>query len=694
MPPTFLFVLLLQLQAAHSISRWPQFNRSPWGSHSFPAEESVRQTYRLSRPLIGDEGRIYTCSGQNLLAFESNGSIGWAISLNYTCNTEIIPVQDDRGRIYLTAENRVLRINPSVTGTFAAEIFFSLESTREGESEIIGLAVSMISSSIFITIKNRGLFAFKLNGKLLWSAGPVLYRSGYRQGCKKNITDCYFASAPVIDQCEASLYITNTEGQLYSLSLRSPHFKWIQDFSDFDKLLTITPGNNGRVYVTIPVRAIVLALDVSTGNFLWQKSIGSLSSVDCLPVVDADGWISIGSVDGFLYSFSPTGDLKKFPRVTALDSVVQVSPVLDCSGFAVYISQTRMDGKISRTIGEYTYVSAVKPINVVFTLLVPATGAIYWIEKDLDKFSSLLLESDLHHFALDERLLLAFITSAKIGNPLPCRTKRQNLALSCSQARPNQQKIYTGNKREILLFLLFQTAVLVLLAGFVRFCWIFWSKKKLQCQNLGKFLKKRRSLRVTKKAFDRTITELEQKAAEEAVGTEVLEKLGDLVREKEGIERKLATSYSLGKDAAGTQPKSLLPLYEGRSKSYSFQGTRNESVTIFHKLSDTSASETSSSYSSSSSNSESSAREVSSYNHGDQGSASKGRAPLEIEPWESPSGQASDLQGFMNPLFVEHTLGELKEADIHDEAGVMEPIYQGSSSRGVWLKRRTLSSTN
>ncbi|XP_043706350.1 protein GAMETE EXPRESSED 3 [Telopea speciosissima] len=692
MPRTYLFVVLL-LQVAHSISNWPQFRRSPWESHSFTAEEPIGKTYyRLSRPLIGDDGRIYTCSGQNLMAFESNGSIGWTITLNYTCNTEMVPVQDDRGRIYLIAENRVLRIKPSDTGNFAAENFFSLESTTEGSSEIIGLAISMISSSIFITVKNRGLFAFKLHGKLLWSAGPILYRSGYRQGCKKNITDCYFTSAPVIDQCEASLYITNTEGQLYSLSLRSPHFKWIQDFSDFDKLLTITPGNNGRVYVTIPVRAVVLALDVSTGNILWQKSIGPLSNVECSPVVDANGWISIGSVDGFLYSFSPTGDLKKFPRLTALDSVVQVSPLLDCSGFAIYISQTRMEGKISRTTGEYTYVSAMKPINVVFTLLVPATGAIYWTEKNLDKLSSLVLESDLHHFALDERLLLAFITSAKMGNPLPCRTKRQILSLSCSQARPKQHKIYTGNEREILLFLLFQTAVLIVLAGFVRFCWIFWSKKKLQDQNLGKFLEKRRSLRVRKKAFDRTITELEQKTAEEAVGNEVFEKLGDLVREREGIERKLATSYSLGTDSAGTQPRSLLPLYEGRSKSYSFQGTKKESVTIFHNLSDTSATETSS-HSSSSSNSESSGREASWHYHGDQGSASNAKAPLEIESWESPSGRASDSQGFTNPLFVEHTLGELKEADNHDEAGVIEPIHRESSSR-VWLKRRTLSSTN
>ena len=83
--------------------------------------------------------------------------------------------------------------------------------------------------------------------------------------------------------------ISNTEGELYSLSVRSPYFKWIQDFSSLDKYYTITPGNNGRLYVTVPARALVLALDVSTGTVLWQGSIGPLSTTECAPVVDSNG---------------------------------------------------------------------------------------------------------------------------------------------------------------------------------------------------------------------------------------------------------------------------------------------------------------------------------------------------------------------------------------------------------------------
>ncbi|KAE9604983.1 hypothetical protein Lalb_Chr10g0092321 [Lupinus albus] len=67
------------------------------------------------------------------------------------------------------------------------------------------------------------------------------------------------------------------------------------------------------------------------------------------------------------------------------------------------------------------------------------------------------------------------------------------LASSCSQARTEHVSIYTGdgNERAILLFLLFESTLLLVLAGLVRFCFTFWTKKKLQAQGIGSFLDKR-----------------------------------------------------------------------------------------------------------------------------------------------------------------------------------------------------------
>ncbi|KAI3944852.1 hypothetical protein MKW92_034664 [Papaver armeniacum] len=542
------------------------------------AQEPTRKTtHRLSKPLVGDNGKIYTCSDRNFFAFESNGSIAWSVHINFTCYVDIPPIQDEFGKIYLVAGNKILKINPpsvrNPESTF--EIFFGDMLTTEGSNKISGMAVSVISSLMFITVENRGLFAYTLRGQRLWSAGPVLYRSGYRLGCKRNVTDCHFTSAPVVDQCEASVYISNTYGELYALAIGNPLFKWIRDLSEFDKLRTVTPGNNGLLYVTFPVKALLLALDVFTGNILWQKNIGPLSTIDCSPMVDSNGWISIGSLDGSLYSFSPSGDVRKFPKANELDSVALVSPLLHCSGHAIYFSQIVMEGKIIRTVGDFTYISAMKPKNVVFTMLVPATGSVYWSGTYTGQFASFLNESILQHFTLDEIILLAFVTAGNTGNHLRCRTTRQKLTSSCSLAKaPKHLSIDTRNERTMLLILLFESLVLIILACAVRSCCIFWSKEKLKNQNLGRFLEKRRLLSTKKKVFDRTITALKQKAAAEEASTHEVKILGDLVKQRDVIERKLSTTYSLGRDECNKSiSKSVLPLYDDKTYTSSSEGT-------------------------------------------------------------------------------------------------------------------------
>ena len=94
-----------------------------------------------------------------------------------------------------------------------------------------------------------------------------------------------------------------------------------------------------------------------------------------LLLIDVPGCISVG------YSFSPTGILKKFSKADILNFVIQIAPLLDCSGFAIYFSQTEMEGKISQTIYDYTCASAMRPKIVIFTLLVPATSSLYWSES-------------------------------------------------------------------------------------------------------------------------------------------------------------------------------------------------------------------------------------------------------------------------------------------------------------------------
>lgn len=73
-----------------------------------------------------------------------------------------------------------------------------------------------------------------------------------------------------------------------------------------------------------------------------------------------------------------------------------------------------------------------------------------------------------------------------------------------------------------------------------------------------------------------------------------VDKIGDLVQERENVKRKLSSTYSLGRDIDESKPKSkdyVLPLYGGGSRSFSFRNRENESITIFQTPRDDSSSE-------------------------------------------------------------------------------------------------------
>lgn len=256
-PSTVLAIWVLILPALSDRSN--HLNFSPY-AHSFSdAKRGAPAAARLHKNFIWDDGWVCACSGKNLFAFERNGSIAWALHLSYTCNANIAPVHGGSSKacispfshssffsmwqIYLVAENRVLKISPLRIGTGESpvEVFFGpRQGGEEGPGKILGISASLSSSCVLITVQNQGLFAYRLHRQLIWSAGPVLCLHGYRQGCRKNITDCYFTSPPSIDHCEASIFMSNTIGELYSFSIRGHHFKWIRDLSSFGNAFTIT----------------------------------------------------------------------------------------------------------------------------------------------------------------------------------------------------------------------------------------------------------------------------------------------------------------------------------------------------------------------------------------------------------------------------------------------------------------------
>ncbi|KAL6615542.1 hypothetical protein ACP70R_037812 [Stipagrostis hirtigluma subsp. patula] len=652
----------------------------------------------LSAPLLAPDGRLIACSGSNLLAFERNGSVAWVVPLGHRCNGAISPVTE-HGKVYLVADDRVLKVTPRNVRTSEpalSEVFFSYNAAPGRSEEIVGFSVSGAYSSLFLTIRNRGLFVLSLRtGEMQWSLGPVMNRFGYRLGCKRNISGCYFDSAPIVDHCEGVLYVSNTEGQLYSLYILSRRFRWIQDLSSFDKVMTVAPGNSERLYIVFPRKSLVVGLNVSTGNISWQRNVGPLSNEKVLPAVDSNGWMSVGSLDGILYSISPDGDVRKFLERTAPGSVIRASPVLDCSGFSMYAAQTIMEAKSSRKIGDCTRVSAMKSSSILFTLLAPATGTIYWnwTAKYPGELSNLLPGSDPNYFTEDETILLSVLSAARIGNTMPCYTRRQKIAWTCAQAKTKFAQTDPGVHNHVFLLLFFLLAVIVILAVSVLSCCIFWRKKKLKGNDLQKFLEKRRSLHSKRRVLGKMIKELEQKAVEDASSHETLDQLGEMVKAKEGVERKLYTTYSLGRDSIGMRHgSSILPLYHGEYRSHSFHNSQDESVTIFNTFSDNSTSN--SGTSSCSDDSES----CSTCSSGDMepdvrhGSAGEAGPSDTADLAEGVQGECRFVAGSPSRIFTNPELGgeitERSSSVLAHREEVMDTMPGRTPIKRIFLKRR------
>lgn len=62
--------------------------------HLFPLGQEFfkKAAYKITKPLISDDGKVYVCSEKNFFAFENNGSVAWTLSLSYKCSPNIAPV--------------------------------------------------------------------------------------------------------------------------------------------------------------------------------------------------------------------------------------------------------------------------------------------------------------------------------------------------------------------------------------------------------------------------------------------------------------------------------------------------------------------------------------------------------------------------------------------------------------------------
>lgn len=209
-----------------------------------------------------------------------------------------------------------------------------------------------------------------------------------------------------------------------------------------------------------------------------------------------------------------------------------------------------------------------------------------------------------------------------------------------------------------------------------------------------------------KKVLDRSITELKQKAATEleSVSNDAVEELGKIVKGRDNINKKLSTTYSLGRDrvvSAGS--KHFSPLHGGDDKmrSYSFQDGRRGNVTIFHPMSHSSSSSSSSMERTTSSYSNYRETSTTSSSMEDDNVLHEKGKNVVVEDEISSSLVSSPSSSGVGRLIGKHGASpsnqeklEMKESSSWDGVDMAQSKSDISRRKCTWLNRRTMSLTN
>jgi len=236
------------------------------------AEASV-----FSTVAVGEDGAIYTASGDALLAFDPSGSPEWSFPLPGGLASWTHPLATGAdGTIYVSAlggcvndtcDSRLFAINPNGTQRWSLPAFANaIVIGRDGTIYVTGaiLKEQMPLSSCTVADCPSGLIALTAQGKVKWVAG---------------IPANSFPVSPAI-AADGTIYVplenVNTED-----------------------------GSSG-------IRGQLAAISAS-GEVQWAFNAPDLSYGSSPPVIGADGtvYVILGESDeGYLYALTPTGQLK------------------------------------------------------------------------------------------------------------------------------------------------------------------------------------------------------------------------------------------------------------------------------------------------------------------------------------------------------------------------------------------------
>ncbi|KAI5063968.1 hypothetical protein GOP47_0020638 [Adiantum capillus-veneris] len=464
---------------------------------------------QLSKPTIGSDQLIYACANKEVVAFQGNGTIYWRVGMNQTCQTTIAPVIDYDGRVYVAADQTVVVVTPpsSAAEKPSAADFFSMVPTMTLKaignfSSITGLAVTSWSSVLYINT-GTGLHAFMFDGTPLWSTivqfnNSAMVSPKSMGSCAYNMTNCTLLPYLAVDECDGSIYVARTDGWLFSYATWQPFLRWSYALSaDIPLSAKVITGNNGRVYAAIAKYDMIYAISTELGTLVWQVKVGPLSEASCTPRVDLLGFVSVGSLDGFLYVISPDGAfVRKYLAANNLSLVsILVAPVLDCSRKALFVAQTRVLSKtIMQKVDGTKGLGITQYLGINLYMLAPSSGQVLWSTLYPGLFPAALLTRDLSLYTIDPDWLIAITAIANLSSSSLCESEENLYKASCSEFLFTVSKTKNpGSNGPLIAFSISILIIFLLLSLLSALMYCCWRKKQtIHRQRLCLLLKQER----------------------------------------------------------------------------------------------------------------------------------------------------------------------------------------------------------
>jgi outer membrane protein assembly factor BamB len=240
---------------------------------------SVKWIYTSSdlihSPAIGADGTIYVSSGNELLAFNSRGSVLW----RYKVPERILapPALGMDGTIYVAdGGNNLIAVWPDGSRRWTLPDIIQF---KPNYSLSVGT-----NGILYLGSKDNQLLAVDPDGSITWrfsSTNP-------------------FSAAPAIDS-SGVLYVADSAGRLYAIN-RYGTEKWRFEMGAECRSTPVI-GKDNVIYVNSYGGTLY---SVSTDGMPgWTFATGSTTS--CCPAVGADGLIYTGTSDGTLYAIASDG---------------------------------------------------------------------------------------------------------------------------------------------------------------------------------------------------------------------------------------------------------------------------------------------------------------------------------------------------------------------------------------------------